>query len=129
MRAIALLLLLSLPMLAGDHKWLKRLGAGIACATAAADGITSFHAAAIDPYGHESNGLLADSHGMPSPLKFSLVKGGMCAVALVLSENRHVPALYAVTADGSMSFWSGTMAVHNLGIKDTRAIWSANHPK
>jgi hypothetical protein len=129
-RLVSLLLLVfCLTATAGEHRWWKRVGAAAACAIAAEDGLSSFHAADIDPYGHETSGLLADSHGKPSAMKFSLIKGGMCAVAIVLSENKHVPALYSLTADGSMSVWSGTRIVHNLGIYDTRAIWAANHPK
>ena len=129
MKAIALLLLLSLPMVAGEHKWFRRAWAMGACAMEGFDTASTFHAASIDPYGHEKVPFLRDGRGMPSPWRFAVVKSATCGVAVWAANSRHVNETAALSVSGLVIGQDVVRGTQNLGIRNTRAIWNANHPK
>jgi hypothetical protein len=104
---------------AKDHRWLRRLAAAGSCAAQAFDATSSFAAVNRVPGSRELNGWLADSHGQPSPLKFSLVKGGMCAVAVTLSEVKRVPDWAVYMGAGSLAVPAAVAGVHNTNYKAT----------
>ena len=118
MKVILLLVAISAlsPIKAESLKWLKRIGAVTVCAAAAFDAGTTFSAYSRDPGGHETNSLLADSHGKPSLWKFSLVKGLMCGGAIAASESR-MPAVFALPLDGSLTIPQIVAGAKNMGVK------------
>ena len=119
MRTLILLLALSLPALAANHPWLKRIGEAAVCAAGAFDTATTFSAYSRDPGGHENSSLLANAQGKPSLWRFSLVKGAMCAGAIVLGESR-VPAVYSVPLMGALALPQVVAGTENLKIKAER---------
>ena len=114
--SLFLLVILSLPAHAANHKWWKRIGEVAVCGFAAFDTKTTFDAYARDPGGSESSPLLADSHGKPSPLRFGIVKGAMCAGAIVLGESRMSP-IYSMPIMGALAFPEAWAGAQNLKIK------------
>ena len=102
---------------AAEHRWLKRVGAIAVCAAGAFDAGTTFAAYGRDPGGHENSGLLSGPNGKPSPWRFGVVKGGMCAAAFVVAENRRAPAWASLAIMAPLAVPQVVAGAGNMGVK------------
>lgn len=117
LKAIAILLLISIQLSAADWTKLRRVAQAAACAATIADGYTTVRglergAVEVNPiYGHHpSAGLLIGS------------KVGLCAAQVVFAEWRHArhpgarDRIDTFAAVGQSAVFTG-LAIHNTGVR------------
>ena len=96
-------------------RWTNWVAPAAVCAAEATDTGYSFFAAAQMAHPYETSSALRGADGRPSPWRFALIKGGMCAASVWMAHGKGTRRLIGIGLAGPMMI-QPIMGIHGTAV-------------